>query len=1179
MNTQLSQKLNLAAEKGIVLHGADGSIQACNADAEKILGYTAKQLVGSSSFEPPWQTIHEDGAAFSPETHPAIVTLKTGQPCTDVVMGFYKPNGKLIWLLLNSQPLFTENQTKPYGVIVTFTVISKQKQSELQQHRLKKTSSLSSQAKLHRTVLVIEDCQEDRLLYRRYLQTNSIWNYCFYEAESGVKGLELYQQCQPDLILLDYLLPDMDGLEWLFRWQQQTNNLRPPVIVLTGQGDERIAVQFLKQGVTDYLVKNQITVDKLNLFVERAIQDSKLRNYHQQTLIELKHHQQLLEQITEAIPGIIYLVDTLKQKNLYVNSQILPLLGYSPEHELQEEKNFVVRIMHPEDLARLPLHLQELNQAASGQVCEFQYRMRHRDGKWRWFSSQDRVLSRTTDGRLHQILGIAQDISDRKHHEAERKQIEINLRHSEERLRLATDASEMGMWFWDLVNDKLEWTNRCKTLFGFAPDSSVTYQRFLNALHPEDRDRTDIAVKECIEQKTYYNIEYRVIWSDGSVHWLVAKGKCFYDRNDQPLRMMGTLQNINQRKQAEKALRESNQLITTILESMTDAFYALDRNWNFTYINQEAARKLKKSKQELIGKSIWSEFPALVDTELYSEYHRAFHDQVTTTFEYYDSSLAKWLEISAYPSKQALSVYFRDLTARKLADKQLQENQRILKFALSSAKAGLWDWDLNAEVLIWSQENYNLYGIDPNRKPLRYEDWESTVHPEDLESTNLEVQKVLTHQSSEFRCEFRIIHPQQGIRWLLGLGNITTDEQGKPIRFSGINIDISDRKQIEQKLKQQTEQLLEANRIKDEFLAIVSHELRTPLNPILGWSQLLAMGKLDPEQTANGLETIHRNAKLQAQLIEDLLDVSRILRGKINLENTLVDLESVIRAAIATMELAAQAKSIKITTTFEPNMEPVLGDPGRLQQIVWNLLSNAIKFTPEAGQVSIQLTTTGTHAQIQVQDTGKGIEPDFLPYVFELFLQAESSTIRKFGGLGLGLAIVRYLTELHGGTVKANSLGEGKGATFTVRLPIKSKTRKTPATVSQPSSMPNLRGIKVLVVDDEKDSQDLLAFIFEQQGAKVTKVSSANEALTAIMRSTPDLLISDIGMPEIDGYMLMHQLRQIPQGKDLIAIALTAYAGESDQQQALAAGYQAHLPKPINLTQLIKIITQLMQLN
>ncbi|AFZ35205.1 PAS/PAC sensor hybrid histidine kinase [Stanieria cyanosphaera PCC 7437] len=1178
MNTQLQQKLNLAAEKGMVIHDADGSIQACNADAEKILGYTAEQLVGSSSFEPPWQTIHQDGSAFPPETHPASITLTTGQPCTNVVMGFYQPNGELIWLLLDSQPLLTGNQTKPYGVIVTFTDISPQKQLQFQQPPLKKISSPSSQASFQRRVLLIEDSQEDRLVYRRYLQTDSIWNYCFYEAESGEEGLELYQQCQPDLILLDYLLPDMDGLEWLSRWQQQTFEQRPPVIVLTGQGDERIAVEFLQQGAADYLVKNQITIDKLNLFVERAIEESKLRTQHQQTVIELQQNQQLLKQITEAIPGIIYLVDTLKQKNLYVNSQILPLLGYSPQQQLQE-KNFVVRIMHPEDLARLPFHLQELNQAPIGKVCEFQYRMRHSNGQWRWFSSQDRVLSRTADGRLAQVLGIAQDISDAKHREAERKQIELDLRNSEERLRLATEASNMGMWFWDLVNDQLELTTRCKTLLGIAGDREVTYELFLKTLHPEDRDRIKIAVEECIEKKTYYNVEYRVVWSDGSVHWLVAKGKCFYDQHGKPLRMMGTLQNISGRKQIEKSLRESNRLITTILESMTDAFYALDRNWNFTYVNQEAARKLNKSKDELIGKNIWSEFASLFDTELYSQYHRAFNQQVTTRFEYYYSALASWFEISVYPSKQALSVYFRDISERKLAEKKLQENQKILKFALSGAKAGLWDWDIKSETLIWSQENYDLYGIDPNRQPLQYQDWESTLHPEDLERTNAEVQKVFNHESSEFRSEFRIFHPQQGIRWLLGLGNVTTDEQGEPIRFSGINIDISDRKQIEQELQQQTEKLIEANRIKDEFLAIVSHELRTPLNPILGWSQLLAMGKLDSEQTANGLETIHRNAKLQAQLIEDLLDVSRILRGKINLENTLVDLELVIRSAIATMQLAAEAKSIKIISTFAPNNEPVLGDPGRLQQIVWNLLSNAIKFTPEAGQVSIQLTTTSTYAQIQVQDTGKGIEPDFLPYVFELFRQAESSTIRKFGGLGLGLAIVRYLTELHGGTVQADSLGEGQGATFTVRIPIKAKTSKTPNTVSQPNSILNLKGIKVLVVDDEKDSQDLLAFILQQQGAKVTKVGSANDALIAITKSTPDLLISDIGMPEIDGYMLMRQLRQMPQGKELIAIALTAYAGESDRQQALAAGYQAHLPKPINLTELIKLTTQLMQLN
>jgi signal transduction histidine kinase/ActR/RegA family two-component response regulator len=399
--------------------------------------------------------------------------------------------------------------------------------------------------------------------------------------------------------------------------------------------------------------------------------------------------------------------------------------------------------------------------------------------------------------------------------------------------------------------------------------------------------------------------------------------------------------------------------------------------------------------------------------------------------------------------------------------------------------------------------------------------------------------------------------------------------------------EISDRKQIEQEREQllasETEARAKAeelNRLKDEFLAIVSHELRTPLNPILGWSQLLSAGKLNPDRTAQGIATIKRNAKLQAQLIEDLLDVSRILRDKIKLNKTLVDLKQVIQAAIATVQLMAEAKSILITTKFEPNVGLVLGDSGRLQQIVWNLLSNAIKFTPEGGQVTVTLSSNDKSAIIEVQDTGQGIEPEFLPYIFDRFRQADSASTRNFGGLGLGLAIVKHLTELHDGAIAVSSPGEGQGSTFTVELPLAHINTKMPPDPIQDNSVQSkkLTGIRVLAVDDEADSLSLIAFILEQEGADVTTATSATEALEILSQSTFELLISDIGMPEIDGYELMRQIRSMPSVAAIRAIALTAYAGGSDRQQAREAGFQEHIAKPLDVNTLVNKAIELMKI-
>lgn len=362
-----------------------------------------------------------------------------------------------------------------------------------------------------------------------------------------------------------------------------------------------------------------------------------------------------------------------------------------------------------------------------------------------------------------------------------------------------------------------------------------------------------------------------------------------------------------------------------------------------------------------------------------------------------------------------------------------------------------------------------------------------------------------------------------------------------------------------------------ANRIKDEFLAVLSHELRTPLNPILGWAKLLRTRKFDEATKIRALETIERNAKLQTQLIGDLLDVSRILQGKVRLNLYAVDLKVAIASALETVRLAAEAKSIEIKTVLSNDIGKVLGDSDRLQQVMWNLLSNAVKFTPTEGLVEVRLDQVGLDAQIRVIDTGKGINPEFLPYVFDYFRQADAKTTRVFGGLGLGLAIVRHLVELHGGTVQADSLGEGQGATFTVRLPLlkNSELRVSSGEASQAELSTDdtlLLGVQILLVDDQADVREFFSFALEQYGATVTAVESAAEALETLVQSKPDILLSDIGMPLMDGYMLLREVRKLPpeQGGQIPAIALTAYAGEINYNQAMAAGFQKHLPKPVD---------------
>ncbi len=395
-----------------------------------------------------------------------------------------------------------------------------------------------------------------------------------------------------------------------------------------------------------------------------------------------------------------------------------------------------------------------------------------------------------------------------------------------------------------------------------------------------------------------------------------------------------------------------------------------------------------------------------------------------------------------------------------------------------------------------------------------------------------------------------------------------------------------DRALAEAEERQRAQEAAEAaNRIKDEFLAVLSHEIRTPLNPILGWAKLLKQHKLDQASTLRAIDTIERNAKLQVQLIDDLLDISRILRGKVSLNWQVIDLQLIIHAALETVRLAAEAKSIHINLKLNEDVGLVLGDANRLQQIVWNLLSNAIKFTPNGGRVEVSLEKADSQVQIRVSDTGKGIKPDFLPYVFESFRQADTGTTRKFGGLGLGLAIVRYLVELHGGSVVAHSPGEEQGATFSVTLPmIKERVgqgEKLETQEGENSHISSIAGLKILIVDDEADTREFLAFLLREYGAKVTVTASAKEAIAALGECKPDLLLSDLGMPDVDGYSLIEQLRTMPpeQGGEIPAIALTAYAAETTQTRVLAAGFQRHIAKPVEPMELVSAIAEVIKSN
>ncbi len=539
-----------------------------------------------------------------------------------------------------------------------------------------------------------------------------------------------------------------------------------------------------------------------------------------------------------------------------------------------------------------------------------------------------------------------------------------------------------------------------------------------------------------------------------------------------------------------------------------------------------------------------------------------------------------------------------NITEQKRAEQALVESEALAKTRaeelsalMEATPAAIWiAHDADCNQVTANRMAYELMQIDPGEMPhTSIADrpvlpFEQRQQGRELLSQDLPLQRAICTRQ-EITDEVEFVFPDDTVRTIYGKAVPLYDSIGAVRGAIAGFTEITALKQSEQA----HEQLLQrercaraeaekANHLKDQFLAVLSHELRSPLNPILGWSRLLQTRTFSAEKTAQALDTIERNAQLQAQLVDDLLDLAKILRGKLHLHRVPVSVAGVIESALEAVKAAAAAKAIALKLDFEPGVQ-VLGDGARLQQIIWNLLSNAIKFTPSQGQVTVKLRARGDRAEVTVTDTGIGISADFLPHLFESFRQEDISITRKHGGLGLGLAIVQQLVEAHEGTITAHSPGEGQGATFVLGLPRLAIPVGAFPCPHRSLTEIDLTGIRVVAVDDSDDTRDLLSALLEQYGAEVTTVDSAVTALDALTTLRPHVLISDIGMPDIDGYSLIKQIRALPcdQGGRIPAIALTAYVREADQQQALASGYQRHLAKPLNVEKVVEAVFELAQ--
>ncbi len=891
---------------------------------------------------------------------------------------------------------------------------------------------------------------DDNVDMRDYILRLLSQEYDVVAVSDGAAALRAARTAAFDLVLTDVMMPHLDGFGLLAALRADGQTRLLPVIMLSARAAEESRIEGMAAGADDYLVK-PFSANELRARVGAHLELARVRREAARVERELRAEAQAAKERLEALLASIrdqFLVLDRDWRYVFVNEQVVELTGRRRE-ELIGRRIWEV---FPEIVGTSLEH--ELRRAAAEQrSLHFAY----------WFAPWERWFENHIYPSEEGMTLFVADIT-------ERRRSEERLRESEERFRNMADNAPVMVWITEPDGACSYLSKSWYAFTGQTPETGLGFG-WADAVHPDDRAATKRAFAAANEGRTIFRIDYRLRRANGSYRWMIDSAAPRLGSGGEFLGFIGSVIDITERKEAEEALRLSE-----------------DR----------------------------------------------------------------------------------------------------LRLALESADIGTWDLDPQTGVLAWDARCKELFGLPPDA-PVTYESFLAGLHPDDRAHTDAAVQRTFDPAGDgRFVTEYRAVAPDGTERWLSANGQTLFDGAGRAARFIGTVLDITERKRAEAERERQfahervlRAQAEEASHLKDEFLATVSHELRTPLTAFLGYAQLLRARKRDEAYVERTTAKMVQSAQTQAQIIEDLLDVSRIVSGRLRIEPEPIDLIAVIRAALDTVRPTVEAKGLHLHTDLHSEASQIVGDPNRLQQVVWNLLSNAAKFTPPEGAIEVGLARRGREALLTVRDTGQGISPAFLPFVFERFRQADGTSHRVHGGLGLGLSIVRHLVEAHGGSVQAASAGEGQGAIFTVRLPLAVADEPAASAAAPQGELlacpPELDGLRVLIVDDQPDVLDMLYEALSGCGAQVQMCSGAREALETIRTWRPAVLVSDIAMPHEDGYWLIRNLRALPpeQGGATPAAALTAYVRVEERMRVLAAGFQLYVPKPVDPTELQAVVARL----
>ncbi len=919
---------------------------------------------------------------------------------------------------------------------------------------------------------------------------------------------------------------------------------------------------------------------------------------------------------------------------LEVNQRLCDIVGYDREELMT--KTFA-DITHQDDLEQ---DLGALRRMLAGEVETYlrEKRYYHKDGSVVWVHLTV-SLTRKADGAPNYFVSVIEDISARK-------RAEEKLREREQRLSLASWASGLGVFEWDVQADRAVWENeRMYEIFGHThADGAVSKAQLIERyVHPDDVAAFEQALAYGMKSGRPFHSVFRIYRKDGAPRWLELAGNFELARDGAPIRMIGMLADITERKQVEEeslkrvalradvsaALAEHQAPMQSMLQKSAEALVrhldaAFARIWTmnpkesllelqasagmYTHLNGRHSRvpvgELKigliaQERQPHLTNDVTND-PRISDPEwareqelvAFAGYPLLVEDRVVGVMAMFarhplTEDTIETIATVAAPIAQGIE--------RKRAEEALRASEEKFRILADTAPVMVWMSGTDKLCIF-----FNKPWLDFTGRAIEEElgdGWTEGIHQEDYDRC-LEIYFKSFEAREPFEMEFRLRRHDGEYRWMLDHGIPRFSSGGDFLGYIGSLIDITERKWAEAEREQLAREQVArataeaANRSKDEFLAMVSHELRSPLNAILGYTRMLRSCPVDREAINNVIAIVERNAKAQLQIVEDLLDSARIIAGKLRIEPGPVDLVPVLEAALDTARSAAEAKGVTLAANFGPLPEQVLGDPTRLQQIVWNLLTNAVKFTPEGGRVELRMEGDADNVRITVSDTGKGIEPEFLPFVFDHFRQADPSSARRHGGLGLGLSLVKHLVELHGGTIAAESEGKGRGAAFTVTLPrrqfefIEAPRAVAPREVRTEGAITidrdlSLEGLSVLVVDDQEEARELLVEALGEYGAQATAVSSGVEVLAFLSDppggKPPDALILDIAMPDEDGYTVLKKVRALEAARgsaadQIPAIALTAYGQSEDRLRALQEGFHMHVTKPVEPAELAVVI-------